>query len=78
MSGYITITDLIKCILGDNDVQLVYSTKKCLKGDLDKMFITENLTNFKTNLVKELAELKCNHDINAYWTNDDRIYAKKI
>ena len=38
---------------------------------------SENLTNFRTNLVKELAELKYNHDINAYWTNDGRIYAKK-
>jgi hypothetical protein len=41
------------------------------------MFITENLTNFRTNLVKELAELKYNHDINAYWIDDGRIYAKK-
>jgi len=39
--------------------------------------ITENLTNFRTNLVKELAELKYNREINAYWTNDERIYAKK-
>jgi hypothetical protein len=38
---------------------------------------SENLTNFRTNLVKELAELKYNHDINAYWTIDGRIYAKK-
>ena len=55
----------------------VYSAKKRLKGDPDKIFITENLTTFRTNLVKELAELKFNHDINAYWTNDGRIYAKK-
>ena len=55
----------------------VYSSKTCLKGDPEKMFITENLTNFRTNLVKELAELKYNHDINAYWTNDGRIYIKK-
>ena len=51
----------------------VYSAKKHQKGDPDKIFITENLTNFRTNLVKELAELKYNHDINAYWTNDGHI-----
>ena len=36
-----------------------------LKGDANKIFITENFTNFRTYLVKELAELKFNHDINA-------------
>lgn len=55
----------------------VYSAKKRLKGDPDKIFITENLTTFRTNLVKELSDLKFNHNINAYWTNDGRIYAKK-
>lgn len=56
----------------------VYSAKKRLKGDPDKIFITENLTTFRTNLVKELSDLKFNHDINAYWTNDGRIYAKNL
>lgn len=55
----------------------VYTAKKRLKGDPDKIFITENLTTFRTNIVKELADLKFKHDINAYWTNDGRIYAKK-
>ena len=55
----------------------VYSPKKCLKGDPGKIFITENLTTFRTNLVKELAELKFNLHINVYWTNNGRIYAKK-
>ena len=57
--------------------QKVYSAKKHLKGDPDKIFITEILTTFRTNLVKELAELKFNHDINVYWTNDGHVYAKK-
>ena len=55
----------------------VYSAKKCLKGYLDKIFITENLTNFRTSLVLELAELKLNHGINAYWTNAGSVYATK-
>ncbi|CAC5369740.1 unnamed protein product [Mytilus coruscus] len=55
----------------------VFSAKKGLKGDPSKIFITENLTTHRTNLVKELADLKYRHSIHAYWTNDGRIYVKK-
>ncbi|CAC5381272.1 unnamed protein product [Mytilus coruscus] len=55
----------------------VSSAKKGLKGDPSKIFITENLTTHRTNLVKELADLKYRHSIHAYWTNDGRIYVKK-
>jgi hypothetical protein len=36
----------------------VYSNKKGLKNHPDKIFITENLTKYRTELVKQLAELK--------------------
>jgi hypothetical protein len=42
----------------------------------DKIFITENLTQYRTNLVKALAELKYSRKIHAYWTTDGRIYLK--
>jgi hypothetical protein len=38
----------------------VYSNKKGLKNHPDKIFITENLTKYRTELVKQLAELKYN------------------
>jgi hypothetical protein len=38
----------------------VYSNKKGLKNHPDKIFITENLTKYLTELVKQLAELKYN------------------
>ena len=44
----------------------LYSAKRRRKGDPDEIFIIENLTNFRANLVKELVELKFNHDINTY------------
>lgn len=55
----------------------VYNAKKILKGDPDKLFITENLTKFRTDMVKALADLKFNGHINSYWTSDGRIYAKQ-
>jgi hypothetical protein len=39
----------------------VYSNKKGLKNNPDKIFITENLTKYRTELVKQLAELKYNN-----------------
>lgn len=55
----------------------VYTMKRALKEDPDGIFITENLTTFRTALVKRLAQLKHNGDIHAYWTADGRIYAMK-
>jgi hypothetical protein len=43
---------------------------KELKRHPDKIFITENLTQYRTNLVKALAELKYSRKIHAYWTTD--------
>jgi hypothetical protein len=48
----------------------VYNSKKELKRHPDKIFITENLTQYRTNLVKALAELKYSRKIHAYWTTD--------
>ena len=55
----------------------VYNAKKILKGDTDKIFITENLTKYRTSIVKTLSELKFTGKIAAYWTIDGRIYAKR-
>ena len=56
----------------------VYSSKKELKRHPDKIFITENLTQYRTHLVKALAELKYSRKIHAYWTTDGRIYLKQM
>jgi hypothetical protein len=54
----------------------VYNSKRNLKNDADRIFITENLTKTRTNLVKSLADLKYNQNIKTYWTTDGRVYAK--
>ncbi|CAG2246640.1 unnamed protein product [Mytilus edulis] len=56
---------------------LVYSNKKELKGDTNGIFITENLSQYRTELVKSLADMKTKNQISAYWTADGRIFAKK-
>ena len=55
----------------------VYSSKRLLKDDPDSVFITENLTMYRTALVKKLAQLKYKREIYAYWTMDGRIFAMK-
>ena len=47
----------------------VYTNKKPLKGDQDGVFITENLTKYRTELVKRLSQLKF---------HDGRIYVAKL
>ena len=56
---------------------MVYSRKKFLKNDTNGIFITENLTQYRTTLVKKLAQLKYRDQIHAYWTSDGRIFAMK-
>ena len=48
------------------------------KGDQDGVFITENLTKYRTELVKRLSQLKFHRQIYTYWTSDGRIYVKKL
>ena len=54
----------------------VYNSKRNLKNDANRIFITENLTKTRTNLVKSLADLKYNQNIKTYWTTNGRVYAK--
>ena len=55
----------------------VHSNKKGLKNHQEKIFITENLTKYRTELVKQLAELKFNGLLYTYCTSDGRIFIKQ-
>ena len=55
----------------------VHSNKKGLKNHPEKHFITENITKYRTELVKQLAELKYNGLLYTYWTSDGRIFIKQ-
>lgn len=56
---------------------LVYTNKKSLRANPDGIFITENLTPYRTTLTKRLAQLKFDKQIQAYWTSDGRIFVKR-
>ena len=58
-------------------INLVYTNKKSLRADPDGIFITENLTSFRTNITKRPAQLKFDKQIEAYWTSDGRIFVKR-
>jgi hypothetical protein len=51
----------------------VYTNKKALKGHPDGIFITE----YRTELVKKLSQLKYSKQIYTYWTSDGKIYVKQ-
>ena len=56
---------------------LVYQSKKFLKNNENKIFITEDLTRVRQGLVKQLNERKKAKEIHSFWTFDGRIFAKK-
>ena len=55
----------------------IYSNKKLLKGDNDKIFVTEDLTKYRQSLVSEIASAKRAGQVHTFWTNDGRIFLKK-
>ena len=58
--------------------QQITINKKSLKGDQDGVFFTENLTKYRTELVKRLSQLKFHRQIYTYRTSDGRIYVRKL
>ena len=57
--------------------QLVFRNKKKLKGNPDKMFIAENLTKHRYDLIKRLNTLRKTGKIHSYWTHDGSVLVKK-
>ena len=53
----------------------VYSQKKKLKGNKDKLFITEDLTKARHSLIQRLILCRTSSKISSFWTQDGRIYA---
>jgi hypothetical protein len=56
----------------------VYTNRKAPNGDPRGIFfISENLTKYRTELVKKLSQLKYSNQIYTYWASDGRIYVKE-
>ncbi|VDI57548.1 Hypothetical predicted protein [Mytilus galloprovincialis] len=57
--------------------QLVFSNKRKLKNNEDKLFISENLTKYRYGLLKHLNVLRFTEKIHSFWTHDGKIIAKE-
>ncbi len=55
----------------------IFVSKSNLKGDVNRRFITEDLTSHNYNIVQTLNRYKRERRIHAFWTRDGTIYAKK-
>jgi hypothetical protein len=56
---------------------MVFSNKKKLKGNKDKIFICENLTKHRYDMLKRLNTHRINNKVHSYWTHDGSIIVKK-
>ena len=54
-----------------------FTKKKELKGHVDKMFITENLTRHRYDLLKRLNTLRVDRKIHSFWAHDGSVFAKE-
>ena len=60
-----------------HDRRRVFISKKNLKGNPNKSFISEDLTSVNHEQVKNLLPLKKSTMIHSFWTSDGRIFVKK-
>jgi hypothetical protein len=56
---------------------MVFSNKKKPKGNKDKIFICENLTKHRYDILKRLNTHRINNKVHSYWTHDGSIIVKK-
>jgi hypothetical protein len=56
---------------------MVFSNKKKLKGNKDKMFIAENLTKYRYDLLRQLNGTKKINKVHSFWTHDGSILVKE-
>lgn len=54
----------------------VFSAKKKLKNNPDKIYISEDLTKKNYEIVQKLVQLRKDASIDAFWTNDGKINVK--
>ncbi|CAC5412848.1 unnamed protein product [Mytilus coruscus] len=56
---------------------MVFSNKKKLKNNTDKIFIAENLTKHRYDLINRLNTLRTKEKIHSFWTHGGTILVKK-
>ena len=56
---------------------MVFSHKNKLKGHPDNLFITENLTRYRYELLQKLNSLRAYGKLHSFWTHDGSIIVKR-
>jgi hypothetical protein len=56
---------------------MVFSNKRKLKGNKDKMFIAENLTKYRYDLLRQLNGMTKINKVHSFWTHDGSILVKE-
>lgn len=57
--------------------QIVFSSKKKLKGNPDKTYIAENLTKYRYDLLNRLNTLRISKKVHSFWTHDGSVIVKE-
>jgi hypothetical protein len=72
-------TKLIFTDLEDNRLSIngLDNVTKKLKGNRDNIFICENLTKHRYDMLKRLNTHRINNKVHSYWTHDGSIIVKK-
>lgn len=55
----------------------IYKAKSVLKNNPNKIFITEDLTKPRQELIQRLGQLRKSGDISSFWTMDGRVFVKE-
>jgi hypothetical protein len=56
---------------------MVFSNKRKLKGNKEKMFIAENLTKYRYDLLRQLNVMNKINRVHSLWTHDGSILVKE-
>jgi hypothetical protein len=73
---YGKISIIVRCRTYRQRHMVVSNTKK-LKGSKDKMFIAENLTKYRYDLLRQLNGRKKINKVHSFWTHDGSILVKE-
>ena len=68
---------MIVRFLTNRQGHMVFSNKRKLKGSKEKMFIAENLTKYRYDLLRQLNGMKKINKVHSFWTNDGSILVKE-
>ena len=70
-------TSIIVRFLTYRERHMVFSNKRKLKGNKEKMFIAKNLTKYRYDLLRQLNGMNKINRVHSFWTHDGSILVKE-